>query len=70
MELRTRTLRKACIAIAILGIAFVAAPTATADCVGNTPIWWPDESCASTRLPIIQEPWHVCVSDDPVRDCI
>lgn len=64
--------RKACIAIAILGVAFAAVPSASAICVGNAPWWFPDGSCGGVAPPIITpwDYWYVCVTDDPVNDCI
>jgi hypothetical protein len=64
-----RMLRTASFAIAILGIAFVGAPAATAVCVGHKPIWWADEDCSASGV-LVPEDWFVCVSNDPVRDCL
>lgn len=59
--------RKACIAIAILGIAFAAVPSASAICLGDEPIWWP-RGCATVAAPLLWDDWYVCVSTDPFND--
>lgn len=71
MASKRTLLRTACFATAILGLAFVGAPAATAICIGNEPIWWNEEDyCSATAAPIIWEDWYVCVNDDPTQRCV